>query len=481
MSGLRASLARLPIRLRLTVWYGVLLAGVLMLFGTALWIGLRIRLAGAFDDQLRDQAALTVAAVQTQGGTITLDPRQAAPAQRDGSFIRLVTRDGRVITDTSPAVGSVPLDAGVVTAALAGETRFSSVRVSKRPVRIVTLPVPSSDAPTGVLQVGIARGEVDEVMREVLGAIGVAAPAAVLIALAGGYFLARQALAPVTAISRLAASIGGGNDLHARLELDLPEDEIGQLAATFNGMLGRVEAAFKRQRRFAGDAAHELRTPLALMRGRIDLARARPRTAEEYLAALDGLDSDLVRLSTVVGALLVLARSDAGRLTLDREAFDLVSTVGRIAAQFAQTAAGSGVNLRTDAMPTPFEGDEDLLLQLLVNLVDNALAHIPPGGTVTLGCRADTESIRLWVADTGLGIAPEHQALVFDQFYRVDAGRTRREGGVGLGLSLCRAIAEAHGGSITLDSMIGRGTRIEVRLPTTRSGDEPDVNRLSTG
>src|SRR5262249_38275927 len=140
----------------------------------------------------------------------------------------------------------------------------------------------------GVLQVGLPQSELDEVMHELLVAILLAAPAAVLVALGGGYLLARRALAPVAAITRLAAGIGGGNDLQAPLNLDLPDGELGQLAATFDGMLGRIAAAFERQRRFTGDAAHELRTPLALMRGRIDLARSQPRTNDEHLATLDG-------------------------------------------------------------------------------------------------------------------------------------------------------------------------------------------------
>ncbi len=469
MRGVRGRVDRLPIRLRLTVWYAALLIVVLMLFGGALWVGLRIRLAGAFDDQLREQASLTVATVRTVGGTIALDPGRGAAAQGNGSFIRLIAPDGRILTDTGGPAGSVPLDGDDIAAALGGETRFRSVRAGNRPIRVISVPVSPAGAPAGVLQVGMDRGEIDEVMRELFGAISVAAPAAALVALGGGYFLARRALLPVSTISRLAAGISGGNDLHARLGLDLPVDELGELAATFDGMLERIEAAFERQRRFAGDAAHELRTPLALMRGRIDLARDRPRTSEDDAATLDGLDSDLGRLGAVVGALLALARSEAGRLTIEREPFDLGITVGRIADQYAAAAHAAGVTLYAETTPTPFLGDEDLVVQLLVNLVDNALRHTDAGGSVTIGCRAGVGDILLWVADTGIGIDRAHLARVFDRFYRVDAGRARQSGGAGLGLALCRAIAEAHGGAIELDSMTGHGTHVMLRLPATES------------
>jgi signal transduction histidine kinase len=465
MASLRHRVARLPIRLRLTVWYGVLLAGVLVLFGAAFWIGLRIDLAGAFDDQLREQAALTLTTVRVQNGTLVFDPQASVAARRDGAFVRLLDRNGRVIADTSPAFGEIPLNEKDISAALGGKTRFTSVRVERRPIRIITMAVPRSDSAAGVLQVGMPRSELDEVMHQLLGAILFAAPAAGLVSLVGGYFLARQALAPVAAITRLAAGIGGGNDLHARLDLDLPDDELGQLSATFDAMLGRIAEAFERQRRFTGDAAHELRTPLALMRGRIDLARSQPRTIEEHLATLAGLDTDLGRLSGVVGALLVLARSDAGRLVVAREAFDLAVTVGRVADQYAETAGAAEVAMRVEATPTPFVGDEDLLVQVLVNLVDNAFAHTPPGGVVTLGCCLRGAAVRLWVADTGSGIASEHQVRVFDRFYRIDSGRARGAGGVGLGLSTCRAIVEAHGGAIALTSGEGQGTRVEAVLP----------------
>lgn len=467
MQILTTRLQRLPIRLRLTVWHGVLLAAVMVLFGAALWIGLRIRLDGAFDDQLRNQAALTLAAVETRDGTIGINAGDPIAARQIGSFVRLIAHDGRVIADTSPPLSAVPLDQGDIEAALAGETQFSSVRVAGRPVRIVTIPVDSSGVIAGALQVGVSRSEIDEVMHELLVAILIAAPAAVLAALAGGYLLARRALAPVAAITRLAAGISGGNDLNARLGLTLPDDELGDLAATFDGMLDRVERSFERQRRFAGDAAHELRTPLALMRGRIDLARERPRSSEEYRTALDGLDGDLVRLTDVVGALLVLARSDVGQLTIERDSFDLAETIGWIVDQYAQSAATAGVGLRGEVIPAPIDGDEDLLVQLLVNLVDNALAYTSPGDDVVLGCQAVHDEVLLWVADTGVGIAPKDHERVFDRFYRADPGRARHAGGIGLGLSLCRAIAEAHGGKIALTSELGQGTRVDVRLPKT--------------
>jgi signal transduction histidine kinase len=146
---------------------------------------------------------------------------------------------------------------------------------------------------------------------------------------------------------------------------------------------------------------------------------------------------------------------------------DLAETVGLILEQYGPAADEAGVTLADESSPAPLTGDEDLLIQLLVNLLDNALAHTPTGGQITIGCRTEDDWVHLWVADTGTGIPPEHQTRIFDRFYRVDTGRSRTEGGTGLGLAICKAIAEAHGGTIGLTSEAGKGTRVELTLPRT--------------
>jgi signal transduction histidine kinase len=170
-------------------------------------------------------------------------------------------------------------------------------------------------------------------------------------------------------------------------------------------------------------------------------------------------------MTALVGTLLTLSRSDAGKLTAERAPFDLADTVRLVLEQYAPAAEETGITLRDETAPAPLVADEALLMQLLINLVDNALAHTPPGGTVVVGCRSDDGQIRLWVSDTGQGITSEHQDRVFDRFYRIDAGRSRDRGGAGLGLAICKAISEAHGGTISLRSRPGSGTRVEFVLP----------------
>ena len=472
--------ARLPIRWRLTVWYTVLLATALAVFGVALFVGLRYRLYGSFDEQLEAQAGLTLASVQTADGRLALPRDEEADPRSGEHLLRLFDATGRVIVDSSPAFGGLALDEAPIAAARGGRTAWSSYRVDDEALRVISVPVRDEDGSiVGVLQVGLFRDDIDEAIGQLLGALAVAIPLVLVVAAGGGYLLSRRALAPVTTITTLAAGIGG-DDLHARLDLDLPDDELGRLARTFDGMLARIEEAFERQRRFTGDAAHELRTPLSLMRSQVDLALSLPRSPEGDEEAFRGFQGDVDRLTGLVATLLALARADSGRLPVEREPVDLAAVVASALEQFSPVADEAGVALHDESSPAPLLADDDLLVQVLVNLIDNALAHTPRGGHVTVGCAADGDRLRLWVADTGSGIAEEDQARIFDRFYRVDDGRTRRNGGVGLGLAMCRAIVAAHGGTIDVRSRLGSGSRFEVILPVGGPPEKFIVNSSSS-
>jgi heavy metal sensor kinase len=458
---------RLPVRWRLTLWFAALLALVMVLFGGMIYVVLRQQLYASFDEQLLNQAALTLAAVRVEDGAPKLEPSVANAA--DGEFfLRLLDADGAAVFETGGSAARAPLDQDVITAALAGRTAYSAaLDEDNETVRLISVPVRPDEGTgdvSGVLQVGLDRNEIDEPLAGLLVALTLVSPVVLLFAVAGGYLLAGRALRPVATITDLAARIGAG-DLHSRLNLDLPDDELGRLARTFDAMLARIDDAFERQRRFTDDAAHELRTPLSLMRSQVDLTLARPRSSGEYREALQAFDGDIVRMTALIGTLLTLARSDGGKLAAERAPFDLADTVRLVLEQYAPLAEGAGITLRDETAPAPLVADEDLLMQLLINLVDNALAHTSSGGTVVAGCRSADGRIHLWVSDTGEGIAPEHQARVFDRFYRIDAARSRDRGGTGLGLAICKAIAEAHGGTIGLTSRPGSGTHVELVLP----------------
>jgi two-component system OmpR family sensor kinase len=452
----------LPIRWRLTAWYAALLTIALVVFGAVIYVGLSAQLSEALDDQVRGQSDLMAGAILVRGGQPTLNISQVGDLDND-QFVRLWALDGRLVSDTTGNLDVSPPSADLNASVDQGHSRWTTQQAGSEPLRILSVPVREADTVVGMLQVGLSRGDIEETLSRLVVVLVVSSPILLGGAVWGGYLLAARALGPVAAITRMAGSLSG-SAFDARLNLDLPDDELGRLARTFDAMLARIDDAFGRQRRFTGDAAHELRTPLSLMRSRVDLALTRPRSNEEYQETLRGLDRDLIRLNGLVGTLLTLARADSGQLEVERVPFDLADTIAGVLEQYATSAERSGIDLLDQTSPSPLEADEDLCIQLLVNLIDNALAHTTAGDTVSVGCRRAGNKVMLWVTDTGSGIAPEHHERVFDRFYRVDDGRDRASGGTGLGLGICRAIAEAHGGTIGLASRPAGGTRVDVRL-----------------
>jgi heavy metal sensor kinase len=255
-------------------------------------------------------------------------------------------------------------------------------------------------------------------------------------------------------------------DLSGRLDLDLPDDEVGRLARTFDEMIARLDDAFQRQRQFTADASHELRTPLTVIKGQVEVALSQPRESEGYREVLRSVNEEVDRLNRMVGSLLTLARADAGRVSIASEQVDLGVLVTGAVEQVRPLAEQKGLSIGVEAgLEITLAADEGLLLQLVLNLLDNAIKYTPAGGSVSAGWRIEVDQAQLWVRDTGPGIAAEHVGRIFDRFYRIDSARGSAGGGAGLGLSICRWIAEAHGGSIAAESSLGAGSTITVRLP----------------
>ena len=263
-----------------------------------------------------------------------------------------------------------------------------------------------------------------------------------------------------------AASVSA-EELGRRLGLDLPDDEVGRLARTFDAMLERLDASFRRQRRFTSDASHELRTPLAVIRGEIDVTLERPRAPAVYVEALESIGGEAERMTRLVSDLLLLARSDNAQLPLAWEALDLAELLSVLIDQMKPQAEAAGVELyATFSAPLPSDGDRDRLLQLFINLLDNAFTYAP-GSRVQVEGKAVVGGVEIVVSDSGPGIGIEHLPHIFERFYRVDAARSRANGGSGLGLSIAQEIARAHGGEIRAQSEIECGATFTVWLPST--------------
>lgn len=457
--------SRIPIRWRLTLWYVAILIVALAILSGAFYFGLRLLLYDSLESDLRSHAALVQGAVTEADGRPQLMDGPGVTPDDDDQFVRLFDVDGQQVAALGDDVEDAPSNAAGVAEAAGGSTNIRWIEDDDERFRILSQPVLRDGTIIGVLEVGI-ESEVDETLAFALRLIAIATPLLAAFATIGGVWLAGRALRPVDEITGLARNISD-QDLSQRLDLKLPNDELGRLAATFNAMLDRLEASFTRQRQFTADAAHELRTPLALLQTQIEIALEQPRSADADQAVLESLAADLERLSRLSAALLALARGDAQGIELTLEPVDLPALLEVIRDQYIPLADDAGVEIALDTEPVTITADQDRLIQILVNLIDNALRHSPPNTTITLGAEPTPTGARLWVQDEGPGIAPEHLPHLFNRFYRIDPGRTRATSdGIGLGLSITQMLAEAHGGTISIESQVGEGTKVIVNLPS---------------
>jgi two-component system OmpR family sensor kinase len=307
--------------------------------------------------------------------------------------------------------------------------------------------------------------------------VGVAVLAAGLL---GGHFFARRVIRPIEEISATAADISLSN-LSRRIDVIGTETELTGLARTLNQMFDRIESAFSQQVRFTADASHELRTPVAVILSHAELALDKPRPFEELRETIETCRRSALRMRSLIESLLTLARFDSGEVKIESRSFDVMRTVGDGIALVRPLADKRRITFQINLSPATATGDPDRIAQVVTNLLTNAIRYNQDQGVVTVTLQSLPAETVLTVSDTGIGIPPEHLAHIFERFYRVDNARSRKDGGVGLGLAICKSIVTAHGGQISVSSHLNRGTKFEVRLP--KAGGRPligdDVRRES--
>jgi heavy metal sensor kinase len=456
----------LSIRQRLTAWYTLVLIIMLLAFAAVIFFGSIYQWQLSADRELLRTARLL-------GDSLL---RSENPVVVDISY-RLLTPDGQVLQTVGLPGPHVPVTVAALTAAGQGQTWHETLmidpflpdgrRAFPLPSRLRILTVPLGQPARYILQVGKTAEDVQRLrvllVTTLLIALGLGLPAAAL----GGWWLAGRALAPVRAMTETARRIEAAN-LAERLPAAERRDELGQLAATVNSLLDRLQAAFQRERRFTADVSHDLRTPLALAKSTIGVALNRPRSAAELSAALAEVDGHIDRVTGLLDATLFLAHADAEQLQRDYVSVDLSelltdlfeTTVGYAREEHDQTLA-------CDIAPgLVVHGDRDQLTRLFLNLLDNAMQYTLRGGEIRLTARPDGSRAVVTVQDSGVGIAAEDLPHVFDRFYRADKARASGTADhYGLGLSIAQAIARAHGGEITVSSTLGQGSKFTVSLP----------------
>jgi heavy metal sensor kinase len=451
---------------RLVLTQVVVLAVALLLSDVAVYFLLSTAELNTTDEVLRSQAASISSGLENANGTVTFGGGDLPTETQEGIAIdaAIVLPNGSVTQTPGQPLPTDRLTSLATTARTGTVTPFTFIDSHGTPRRATAEALNVGTGPPAVLVVSRSIKETQTILRWT--AIFLAALSLVVLVLGAflAHRLAGRVLQPVRRIASMARSISQ-EDLHKRVDIPVPDDELGELAETFNGMLARLEAGFVSLRSFTADASHELRSPLALMKTEIEGTMSRPRTAEEYRRAMTLLADEVESMSRVTDRLLYLARADAGELQLRVGEVDVADTLLAAAGRWQKAARGRDVTIEVTAPESgAVAADEDLLRRVLDNLLDNALRHSPAGAPVELGATRVDGHWRIDVRDHGPGVPVALADRVFERFGRVDDARGRESGGAGLGLALSRVIAEAHGGTLTLVPGNG-GARFRLELP----------------
>jgi two-component system OmpR family sensor kinase len=470
------------IRLRLTLWYTAILFLILLVFSLAVYLGLARSLLATVDNHLQREVGEILGNLNFERPHDDDADEQEAGLElkytpEEGVFWRILGADGRPLIDPGYFEGA-SFDPNVLAA---GRAQFEYARLaSDTPIRLYTAPFIIEEQGAGIVQVAESYRHVQDVQGQLILLLALGIPFTLLAASLGGWFLAGSAINPIDRITRAADQISA-QDLHQRLDLDLPNDEVGRLASTFDKMLARLEDAFERQKRFIADASHEMRTPLTILKGDVEVALNRPRSVEEYQETLEMVNETTDRLTGLVEELFLLARADNNQVPLQIVEFNLPDLLIKEISHLMPRAIEKNVALNLDA-PDELSMQADLakLSRLFINLIDNAIKYSEAGDEVTVRVTTQDQFACVAITDTGPGISPEHTSQLFQRFYRVDKARSRlttdtNGSGAGLGLSIAQWLAELHGGRIEVVSDVGQGSTFTVWLPLM----QPSISRMT--
>src|SRR5881394_1245414 len=474
------------IRGRLTAWYSAALALTLAAFAAVLYLDRRNASYQDLDQRMRSEASLTAGILaesyRARGVLVRPDsaarpvliPDVAALLEAVPDILIVTARDGSLLFASSDARAltfqQVEQLRGLAAAPDSGGSPGSfHIEPDGPTIHYAVRSLTDAGPQFGAILAGANVRSAELGPDQLLSTFALVLPFGVAVALLMGSWISRRALAAVDRIITEVREITDGRSLHRRLAEPLMKDELGRLAETLNQMMTRLERSFAALRRFTADASHELKTPLTVLRAGVERAITTPNLPQETLATLEETLQEIKRMTELVDALLTLARADEGIAPLHREPVDLRAILeeARETGELLAEQAGVRMDLATPPEPVIVPVDASRIRQLILNLVTNAVKYTPSGGSVRMQLGQANGRVTLTVADTGIGIAAGDLPHIFDRFWRADSARTRtgERPGAGLGLAICKWIAEAHGGKIDVMSRPGRGTTFTVTLP----------------
>lgn len=460
------------LRFRLTLWYVAILGIILCCFSGFLYLTLSRSLHQYMDAKIKGIADFVVASYTRPYSKYRLNldriMEEATGMRPTGKFIQILDKTGRIgLKSGSLGRFQLPVSIQSLKNASKGRVTFETNRsIGTSPIRIVTVPIVEGRRITNIVQVASSLEDMEEALHTLLLILSITIPSALAVASLGGNFLANRALRPVDEVTNTARAITSYN-LNKRIRIKKVKDEIGRLAETFNEMISRLDQSFKKIRRFSADVSHELKTPLTVLRGEIEVALRRGRRGDEYRAILRSNLEEINNMTKIVDDLLLLSRADTGGVPLTKTPVDLSEFLSEIQVQ-------SQVLTTSKSIDVYFHNNQEVrvladplrLKSMMLNLIENGVKYSPVGSRIDITLEKEDGLAVITVRDQGIGIPQEALPHIFDRFFRVDKARSRKEGGSGLGLSICKWIAEAHDGDISARSQMGKGSAFMVRIPT---------------
>jgi two-component system, OmpR family, sensor kinase len=461
----------LPIKWRLTVWYGGILALILIVFSSGVYIYFKNSLQKSIDTKIKSigevlSSSLTETHSQSIFGNFERYLENVLGRKPKGKFIQIIDSSGRIGAKMSDIeTETVPTSFSTLERALKGEVIYETIEGARPRLRIVTIPIVEENKKvTSIVQVGTSLEDFDETMKKLLIIMIISIPTSISVTIVIGYFMAKKALKPVDQIRKAAIKISSSN-LDERIDIGKRRDELSRLAETFNDMITRLKDAFQRINQFSIDVSHELKTPLTILKGETEVTLRKDRENEDYRKLLKSHLEEVDRMTRIVDDLLLLSKADSEEIRLNIEDIALRDLVVDICMDMKIFADNKGIELIVSELEdVRLKGDELKLRRMLWNVVQNGIKYTEKGGKVEISSYVNNGYVWIDVKDNGVGISEKDMKYIFDRFYRGDKSR-RRESGSGLGLSISKWIAEAHRGVIEVKSRPLEGTLFSIKLP----------------
>jgi heavy metal sensor kinase len=459
-----------PIKWKLTIWYGGILALILVIFSSTVYIYFKNSLEESIDVKIKSIAEVLASSMtEEHGGNVFGNFERYLESvlgkKPKGKFIQIIDSSGKIGAKMNDIeTDAIPVRFNTMERALKGETVYETIEDANPRLRRLTMPILDNKKITSIVQVGSSLADFDETMKKLLIIMIIGIPTSLSVIIIVGYFMAKKSLKPVDQIRKAAVKISSSN-LDERIDIKGRKDELGRLAETFNAMIARLKDSFQRINQFSIDVSHELKTPLTILKGETEVVLRKDRDNEEYKILLQSNLEEIDRMARIIDDLLLLSKADSKDMKLNIENISLRDLVAEVCMNMKIFADNKEIALVVDELAdVRLIGDELKLRRMLWNIMENGIKYTPKGGVVNVSSYTNNGYICINVKDNGMGITGDDIKYIFDRFYRADRSR-KRESGSGLGLSISKWIAEAHKGTIEVASQPSKGSQFLIKLP----------------